>query len=564
MNQALIDGDEIALRAAGRIGIELEEKWTLQRILGIGGMAAVYAAQHRNQSRVAIKMLHAHFSADRAIRDRFLTEGYAGNSIDHRGVVRVLDDGLAPDGSAFVVMDMLEGQSLEQLLLNVGRLEPVHAVDFGIQASEILHAAHLKGVVHRDIKPDNFFITVEGEVKLLDFGIARVNAHSSSTTIGSFMGTPAYASPEQAKGKWSEVDWQSDLWSLAATLFTTLTGQQVHVGETSMEQLARAVTDTPRSIESTGVDLPEDLCALINQALHPDKDKRFTNIAAWLKGLYSVEAALPLPERDLGELCNEVLENCADTDTLVHRSRSRRASNSQLNGALRDSETAEASRQRRSLRPPSTGRRRRSRGGRVSDQESTEPAGTQQATRHFATETKVQESERSEARGLDEDRKSAVTAGFPWLVATLAVVVAVVALFVLALRVSQDQSEDESAQRAGGNEVTAASATSPQNAPPPLAEPGAQPESTPIAPPEPTSPPEATKTTQQAVSPPKPTPPPSTPPKPRSSNPSSDHGLTTQHSTSLPRPVPTPPRTAPHSQPKPAPNERELMLKGRH
>ena len=120
-----LEDDPHASRARVRLGTVLQDKWKLDSLLGIGGMAAVYAATHRNGKRVAVKMLHAEFNHDEEVRTRFLQEGYAANTIQHDGAVSVLDDDLAPDGSAFIVMEMLEGETVEQRWERSGQRLPV-------------------------------------------------------------------------------------------------------------------------------------------------------------------------------------------------------------------------------------------------------------------------------------------------------------------------------------------------------------------------------------------------------------------------------------------------------
>src|SRR5262245_58532705 len=192
-------GEDLVRRVQGRLGTTVGGKWRLERVLGIGGMAAVYAALHRNQNKVAIKMLHPEQSLNNVVRQRFLREGYAANSVDHQGAVRVLDDDVTPDGAAFLVMELLEGESLEDRRdRHGGRLPAGEVLALIDQTLDVLIAAHDKGIVHRDIKPDNLFLTLRGELKVLDFGIAQLREHGATgrTSVGTFMGTPSYMPPE--------------------------------------------------------------------------------------------------------------------------------------------------------------------------------------------------------------------------------------------------------------------------------------------------------------------------------------------------------------------------------
>ena len=160
-------------------------------------MAAVYRGSHRNGNRVAVKVLHSSVSNHADLRERFLREGYVANRVDHRGAVRVLDDDIAEDGSVFLVMELLEGHTLDARWERAGRqLPPREVAELTHQLLDVLAAAHDKGIVHRDIKPENLFLTGDGILKVLDFGIARLRdttgvGMASATRTGSMLGTPA-------------------------------------------------------------------------------------------------------------------------------------------------------------------------------------------------------------------------------------------------------------------------------------------------------------------------------------------------------------------------------------
>lgn len=276
------DQDPVTARAQARIGSVLREKWRLDALLGVGGMAAVYAATHRNNTRGAIKILHAELAVDADVRARFLREGYAANTVGHRGVVRVLDDDVLEDGSVFLVMELLEGESLESRRTRVGgRLAAPDVLSAADQLLDVLIAAHAKGIVHRDLKPDNVFITTDGQVKVLDFGIAKLrqSAGSRATRTGSAMGTPAYMPPEQARGRWELVDARSDIWAVGATMFTLATGRTVHEAATVNEQLLAAMTIPAPSV-GAGENLAPQLVALVDRALEYDPAKRWQDAAS--------------------------------------------------------------------------------------------------------------------------------------------------------------------------------------------------------------------------------------------------------------------------------------------
>ncbi|HEY6078286.1 MAG TPA: serine/threonine-protein kinase [Polyangiaceae bacterium] len=292
-------------RAESRIGSVIKNKWRLDRVLGVGGMASVYAATHRNKKRAALKMLHRELSSDTAVRERFLREGYLANSVAHRGAVSVDDDDLAEDGSAFLVMELLDGETIEQRWRRKGERLPLEEVlAVADQVLDTLAAAHEMGVVHRDLKPENLFLTRDGVVKLLDFGIGRLKEMKgvpSTTLSGAAMGTPAFMAPEQARGSWEEVDGQTDLWALAASLYTLLTGQYVHRAATVNETLAMAVTHSAPSIQLLRPDLPPRVVALLDKALAFAKPQRFADARAMQAEVRLVYAQLSGNDVSLAE-----------------------------------------------------------------------------------------------------------------------------------------------------------------------------------------------------------------------------------------------------------------------
>lgn len=270
--------DDTLTVVQARLGKTLCGKYRLDRLLGLGGMGAVYAATHlRNANQVAVKVLHVEFSIDSNVRARFLREGYAANSVEHSGTVRILDDHIAEDGSVFLVMDLLEGETLDARWERSGRkLGVPEVVTVVNDLLDVLTAAHAKGVVHRDIKPENLFVTREGELKVLDFGIARMREGPSmegATKTGRVMGTPAFMPPEQALGR--DIDGQTDLWAVGATMFTLASGHHVHEAETPEEMLVRAGSQPARSVATVAPHLPPGIVAVIDRALAFDKVRRW-------------------------------------------------------------------------------------------------------------------------------------------------------------------------------------------------------------------------------------------------------------------------------------------------
>jgi serine/threonine-protein kinase len=281
----VISLDESARLSAARVGSVLKNKWVLNALIGVGGMAAVYSATHRNGSRAAVKILHPEFASNTAVRARFQREGYAANAIDHPGVVRVLDDDVTDDGLAFLVMDLLEGETLERRALSSGgRLNASEVLEHTDAVLDILAAAHNRNVIHRDLKPDNLFLTRDKVMKVLDFGLASIDEKLPSsvrtTRFGWSMGTPGYMSPEQARGDWAAVDARSDLWALGASMFSLLSGRIVHDSENPQESVLRAATSPAPSLATVAPALPSSLTRLVDRALAFDPRERFQSAAS--------------------------------------------------------------------------------------------------------------------------------------------------------------------------------------------------------------------------------------------------------------------------------------------
>ncbi len=300
------DEEELAALAQGRVGTVLHRKYHIDKVLGAGGMAVVYKATHRNDAEFAIKMLHPELSRREDVRVRFLREGKAANSVKHSGVVVVVDDDVAEDGAAFLVMELLSGADVETLWERAGGRLPLSAVlAVGDQLLDVLAAAHDKGNVHRDVKPPNLFVTKDGTLKLLDFGIARVkdvaggSGSGHQTGTGMLLGTPAFMAPEQAYAKASEIDGQTDVWAVGATLFTLLTGHPVHEGENAAQLMIHAATTRARPLASLAPDVPAAVATVIDRALSFEKASRWPTAAAMQEALRtaSAEALGGLPSK---------------------------------------------------------------------------------------------------------------------------------------------------------------------------------------------------------------------------------------------------------------------------
>jgi serine/threonine-protein kinase len=281
--------DPLVMRAKGRLGQMLRNKWRLDVLLGVGGMAAVYAATHRNGSRAAVKVLHAELSARDDVRSRFMREGHVANAVTHDGAVKVLDDDVADDGSLYLVTELLDGETLEERRVRYGGLlSEDDTLSVADQLLDVLAAAHAKGVIHRDIKPANIFLLRSGQLKVLDFGIARLRELSTAslaTKSGAAMGTPAFMSPEQARGLWDEVDGRSDVWSVGATMWQALTGTLVHRGRTANEELLSAMSKQAPPILSVLPGLSPAVAQVVDRAIAFEKEKRWLDANRMQEGV---------------------------------------------------------------------------------------------------------------------------------------------------------------------------------------------------------------------------------------------------------------------------------------
>ncbi|MCA9628660.1 MAG: protein kinase [Myxococcales bacterium] len=294
--------------ARERVGTTLNEKWHLDELLGVGGMAAVYAATHRNRSRAAIKVLHPQLAMQLAMRDRFRREGYVANTVEHPGALRVLDDDIDPNTkTTYLVVELLEGESMDTRLRREPPLDYGALVKIACDVLEVLDVAHAKGVVHRDIKPDNIFLQEDEQgnhvgTKLLDFGVARLieEGAGSVTLTGNAMGTPAFMAPEQAEANWPEVSGRTDIWALGATLFFAITGRYVHEARNANLMLIHAATREAPLLREVDASVPIALAQVIDQSLKFEKDERFASAADFADALRAAlaesepEASLPM------------------------------------------------------------------------------------------------------------------------------------------------------------------------------------------------------------------------------------------------------------------------------
>ena len=288
MEPGISEGKERFEQASQIVGTILDDKWMLNRLLGVGGMAAVYAATHRNGMRAAIKLMRFGIHTTKHVCERFLQEGYLANRVQHPAVVNVLDDSIDYEAQhAYLVMDLLHGETVRQRIDYHGPMRPHEAVSYMIELAECLSAAHAQMVVHRDIKPDNLFISEKG-LRVLDFGIARaIDERSQLTQTGTSLGTPAYMSPEQARGKTQAVGPTTDIYAAGSTLFYMLTGETLHEGENAQEIMMNAAWGPPPPAKRRCPKLPTALASVIDHAVAFNQEERIQSAREFAQALNS-------------------------------------------------------------------------------------------------------------------------------------------------------------------------------------------------------------------------------------------------------------------------------------
>ncbi|WP_437732432.1 protein kinase domain-containing protein [Sorangium sp. So ce1335] len=259
-----------------RVGTTLRGKWTIDRLLGIGGMAAVYAATHKIGRREAIKILHPEVARSKDLRARFEREAQAVNQFHHPGVVEIRDIDMTEDGAPFLVMELLEGESLADRLQRLGNIETGEMLRLMDELLDVLGAAHERGIIHRDIKLDNLFVETTGRLKVLDFGIARMRdgvKTAMRTRTGATLGTVSYMAPEQVRG--ISVDHRADLFAAGATMFRVVAKRRIHEARTESELLVKMATMAAPPLASVAPEAPHGLCVVVDRALAFDRERRY-------------------------------------------------------------------------------------------------------------------------------------------------------------------------------------------------------------------------------------------------------------------------------------------------
>ena len=264
-------------------GMMLGERYEIMKQLGEGGMGAVYKARdHELERLVALKVIRPELAGHPDILRRFKQELILARQVTHKNVVRIFDLGTA-DGRKFITMDYVEGRDLKSIINERGKIPVAETVPIIQQICRGLEAAHVEGVVHRDLKPQNVMVDDAGRVWLMDFGLARSMELSGLTRTGVLMGTPDYMSPEQARAE--KVDARSDLFSLGIIFFEMLIGRLPFQADTLMAKLLQRVKDRAVAVNEIDPSIPADVSAVVSKCLEPDVNKRYQSIREILDDL---------------------------------------------------------------------------------------------------------------------------------------------------------------------------------------------------------------------------------------------------------------------------------------
>nr|CAI43931.1 putative serine/threonine protein kinase [Sorangium cellulosum] len=299
-----IDEELAEQRIGTRIG-----PWSVERVLGVGGMASVYYCRRDDGCVAAVKLLHPELASIEEVRKRFLREGPIGSALAAvaplcEGLPQVIEAGEA-DGAAYMAMEMLEGETVFDRMVRHGTLPVGQVIALAERVLDVLDVAHAHGIVHRDLKPENLHIGNDGRVRVLDFGLARVLdplledvagvPEMTKTSTGVSIGTDDYMAPEQALGLIREIDGRTDLFGLGATMFRLLAGRTIHGNLEDAHLLIAAATEKAPPLAQHAPAAPPGLCAVVDRALAFLKQERYPDARTMRADLAAVRAGREPP-----------------------------------------------------------------------------------------------------------------------------------------------------------------------------------------------------------------------------------------------------------------------------
>lgn len=256
------------------IGLVLDNRYRLKRLVGIGGMAMVFEADDLlKKTTVAVKILKEEFAADEVSVQRFINESKAVLMLSHPNIVKIFDVSVKGEYK-YIVMEYIDGITLKAYMQRKGTLSVKETIAYSIQILRALEHAHLGGVVHRDIKPQNIMLLRSGQIKVTDFGIAKLPDAKTLTATDKAIGTVYYISPEQAAGE-KGIDRRTDLYSVGVLMYEMITGKLPFDGENPVSIALKQISEEPKPPRELNPDIPEGLEQIILFAMEKDKDKRF-------------------------------------------------------------------------------------------------------------------------------------------------------------------------------------------------------------------------------------------------------------------------------------------------
>jgi len=269
----------------------LDNRYDVVRTLGSGGMGEVFLARDRVLGRdVALKVLRKQYAGDDEFAERFKREAMSAASLSHPNIVQVYDRGETEDGASYIAMEYVSGGTLKERISREGPLEAADAAALGAQVAEALGAAHERGLVHRDIKPQNVLLTAGGGAKVADFGIARAGSSVTISRTGSVMGTAGYMSPEQALGKPATP--KSDLYSLGVVLYEALTGELPYTADNPIAVSMKHVNEPLRPPIELNPEIPYGMNALVTKLMAKDPEDRYADAEQLADDLWRVSRGL--------------------------------------------------------------------------------------------------------------------------------------------------------------------------------------------------------------------------------------------------------------------------------
>jgi eukaryotic-like serine/threonine-protein kinase len=271
-------------------------RFEILELIGKGGMSSVFKAHDRLLDRiVAIKVLHPHFTADEEYVERFRREARSVAQLSHPNIVTVIDRG-EDAGRQYIVFEYVEGENLKQLLERTGPMSVHQALEMALQMARALSFAHGRGLIHRDVKPQNVLLNAEGQAKMTDFGIARSVDVQGVTITGTVLGTSEYIAPEQARGQ--QVDAQTDVYSLGVVLYELLTGSVPYDGDNFVTVALRHVNEPVPSLLEQRPDAPPRLALAVERAMAKSPDERYESMDELVEELEDCLAELDPSSED--------------------------------------------------------------------------------------------------------------------------------------------------------------------------------------------------------------------------------------------------------------------------